>query len=281
MRKRLALASGLLWALLSTPSARAHDDHGIELFLSNTGVDLDARGRARLDEDDGRQRFEVEVEGLTAGGYAVFVAGAPVGAFDVDSDGEGRLRLEGEPLPFDPRGKTIEVKSDPAGVVFFRGDFPTSRERARRKFKVREDFVNTGVDADAEGRAKLRVKRSKIRFQVKAKDLPQGATSGVGPELTVTIPVRTATADVVGFDWKHAVLYHCKNRCGALAFGSHRKFGLATVSGGAMIPKPAGSQPEVEGENGNPVCRVTIPDISQPPNACPTKSRRLANSGIS
>ena len=37
MRKRLALASGLLWALLSTPSARAHDDdHGIELFLSNT-----------------------------------------------------------------------------------------------------------------------------------------------------------------------------------------------------------------------------------------------------
>jgi len=176
MRKRLALASGLLWALLSTPSARAHDDdHGIELFLSNTGVDLDARGRARLDEDDGRQRFEVEVEDLTAGGYAVFVAGAPVGAFDVDSDGEGRLRLEGEPLPFDPRGKTIEVQSDPAGVVFFRGDFPTSRERARRKFKVREDFVNTGVDADAEGRAKLRVKRSKIRFQVKAKDLPQGS----------------------------------------------------------------------------------------------------------
>ena len=67
------------------------------------------------------------------------------------------------------------MQSDPAGVVFFRGDFPTSRERARRKFKVREDFVNTGVDADAEGRAKLRVKRSKIRFQVKAKDLPQGS----------------------------------------------------------------------------------------------------------
>ena len=176
MRRSLALASGLLWAFICTPNARAHDDdHEIELFLTNAGVDLDARGRARLDADDGRQRFEVEVEDLTAGRYAVFVAGAPVGVFAVDSDGEGRLRLEGEPLPFDPRGKAIVVKDDPAGVVFFRGDFPTSRERARRKFKVREDFVNTGVDPDAEGRAKLRVKRSKIRFQVKAKDLPQGS----------------------------------------------------------------------------------------------------------
>ena len=174
MRRSLALAAGLLWALLSTPSARAHDDD-IELFLANAGVDLDARSRARLDEDDGRQRFKVDVEDLTAGGYAVFVAGTLVGAFDVDSDGEGRLRLEGEPLPFDPRGKTVEVKSDPAGVVFFRGDFPRSKDRARRKFKVREDFVNTGVDPDAAGRAKLRVKRGRTRFQVKAKDLPRGS----------------------------------------------------------------------------------------------------------
>src|SRR5437870_2559412 len=37
------------------------------------------------------------------------------------------------------------------------------------------DVGNTRVDADGEGRAKLRVKRSKIRFQVKAKDLPQGS----------------------------------------------------------------------------------------------------------
>ena len=63
MRRSLALAAGLLWALLSTPSARAHDDD-IELFLANAGVDLDARSRARLDEDDGRQRFEVEVSTL-------------------------------------------------------------------------------------------------------------------------------------------------------------------------------------------------------------------------
>src|SRR3989441_3910714 len=174
MRRSLALAAGLLWALLSTPSARAHDDE-IELFLANAGVDRDARSRARLGEDDRRQRFKVDVEQLTAGRYAVFVAGMLVGAFDVDSDGEGRLRLEGEPLPFDPRGKTVEVKSDPAGVVFFRGDFPRSKDRARRKFKVREDFVNTGVDPDAQGRAKLRVKRGKIRFQVKAKDLPEGS----------------------------------------------------------------------------------------------------------
>src|SRR5437588_9649134 len=77
------------------------------------------------------------------------------------------------------------------------------------------------------------------------------STRLVGGPLTAPrepFPGTVATPEAtVGFDWKHAVLYHCKNRCGALAFGSHRKFGLATVSGGAMIPKPAGSQLEVEG----------------------------------
>src|SRR3989442_4632258 len=140
MRRSLALAAGLLWALLSTPSARADDDD-IELFLANTGVDLDARSRARLGEDDGRQRFKVDVEQLTAGRYALFLAGTLVGAFDVDSDGESRLRLEGAPLPFDSPGKTVEVKSDPAGVVFFLGDCPRSEGSARRKINVRQDLV--------------------------------------------------------------------------------------------------------------------------------------------
>ena len=173
MRRSLALAAGLLWALVSAPNARAHDDD-IELSLANAGVDLDARARARFDEDDGRQKFKVDVDDLTAGGYAVFVAGSPAGAFDVDSDGEGRLRIEGEPLALDPRSKTIEVRSDPAGVVFFRSDFPSSKHKARRKLKVREDFVNTGADSDAEGRAKLRVKRGRVRFEVKVKNLPEG-----------------------------------------------------------------------------------------------------------
>jgi len=144
MRRSLALAAGLLWALVSAPNARAHDDD-IELSLANAGVDLDARARARFDEDDGRQKFKVDVEDLTSGRYAVLVAGTAVGSFDVDSDGEGRLRLEGEPLALDPRGKTIEVRSDLAGVVFLRGDFPSSKHEARKKLKVREDFVNTGV----------------------------------------------------------------------------------------------------------------------------------------
>src|SRR5215471_2986584 len=70
-----------------------------------------------------------------------------------------------------------------------------------------------------------------------------------------------------GFDWKHPVLYHCRNEWCGMAFGSHRKFGRATVCGGAMSPSPAGSQFEVEGEKGNPLWKVTIPEISQPPNA--------------
>src|SRR5581483_3851007 len=97
------------------------------------------------------------------------------------------------------------------------------------------------------------------------------------------LPGTFGTKAGIGFgvDWKHAVLNHWRKVCGALALGSQRKFGRATVSGGAMIPKPAGSQFDVDGENGRPLCSVTIPEISQPPNALFTQSLRFAKSGMS
>ena len=167
------LAMAVTLGVSGPQSARAR---GIAVFLTNTGVDADARARARFDrKDDMRQRFEVKVEALTLGEYAVCVGGPPaVGTFDVGSDGEGRLRLEGEPLGFDPRGALIEVKTAVGGEVLFSGTLPASREEARARRRVREDFVSTGVDPDARGQARYRSRRGKIRFRVKVKRMTPG-----------------------------------------------------------------------------------------------------------
>src|SRR2546428_10278780 len=106
MRRSLALAAGLLWALLSTPSAWAHDDD-IELFLANTGVDLDARSRARLGEDDGRQHFKVDVEQLTAGRYPLFAARTLFRPLAVHPHGERHPRTAGAPPPVAPPGTSL------------------------------------------------------------------------------------------------------------------------------------------------------------------------------
>src|SRR5690349_13692011 len=112
------------------------------------------------------------------------------------------------------------------------------------------------------------------------------STRFVGGPLTAPrdpLPGTFGTNAGIGFGvvWKHAVLNHCRNVCGAPWFGSHKTFGRATVNGGAMIPSPAGSQFEVDGENGNPLCKVTMPEISQPPSVFPTQSFRFAKSGMS
>ena len=157
---------------LLVPASAAADE--IKFFLTNTGTDTDARARARFDaKDDQRQRFEVKVEALTPGDYAVLVAGQSVGTFEVAADGEGRLRLEGEPLGFDPRGQMIDVKSDP-GEVFFTGTLPASRDAARTRIKVRDKFENTGAEPDARAEARLRSRQGTARFEVRVKDLPAG-----------------------------------------------------------------------------------------------------------
>jgi hypothetical protein len=172
MAARIGTAALLALALSCPANLLAHD---VDFALTNTGLDPDARARARFDDDEGRQRFEVKVEALAPGEYAVLVAGASAGTFEVESDGEGRFRAEGSPLGFDPRGQALAVASDPNGDVFFTASsFPSSRDEARARIKVREDFTNTGADADARGEARLRSRRGQTRFEVRVKDLPVG-----------------------------------------------------------------------------------------------------------
>jgi hypothetical protein len=97
-----------------------------DVELSPTGVDADARGRAKLKirrGDDGH--FEVGVSRLApVAAYEVLVDGVAVGTIRTTSGGSGRLRLRSRPrssrdglLGFDPRGATLVIRDGSGGDV--------------------------------------------------------------------------------------------------------------------------------------------------------------------
>ena len=91
----------------------------IERSFSNSGVDIDAAGRARLRTRADRTDFNVEVEDLDVGEYRLVVDGLEAGTIRVvaTEDGtEGEIEFQNptdDPdkilLTFDPRGRTIQV----------------------------------------------------------------------------------------------------------------------------------------------------------------------------
>src|ERR1043166_9694913 len=77
----------------------------------------------------------------------------------------------------------------------------------------------------------------------------------VGGPLTVPRPVLLTTlpngaTPFVGFNWKHAVLNHCRNVCGAFAFGSQSVSGRLPATSAGVLPKPAGSKFALKPVNG-------------------------------
>jgi hypothetical protein len=147
----------------------------IRTFLMSTGVDLDAVAKVRFRaRDDGTQRFEVQISGVPPGTYDVLADSSTAGTVTADASGEGRLRIENQPLPFDPRGVEIEV-ADRAAKVYFRSVLPESGEKANETIDVRQAFADGGVVVPrASGEASYKSRGGKIRFDVKVKDLPAG-----------------------------------------------------------------------------------------------------------
>lgn len=96
--------------------------------LTSTGLDADAHGDARYEVDDrGREKFQVEIEDVVVGDYALWVGGIERGTISVtliNGKVNGEIEFEAGdddsselPLTFDPRGQLIEVKSG-AGTFF-------------------------------------------------------------------------------------------------------------------------------------------------------------------
>lgn len=125
--------------LPATPTGTAGDDDGggnddggaaggaQSVTLASTGIDANANGRATYERSSNEQEFEVEVEDLDDGAYALDVGGSARATITV-SRGRGEVKFNNParagrlPLDFDPRGQRITVSR--AGVTYLTAQFP-------------------------------------------------------------------------------------------------------------------------------------------------------------
>jgi len=103
----------------------------IEVAFNNDGVYPDGEAEAEFEQSSDEVEFEVEVEDIPTGSYALLVDGIERGQIQVHADddeteGELEFRFPQEPgtmlLDFDPRGKLVEILE--GSVSVFHGDFP-------------------------------------------------------------------------------------------------------------------------------------------------------------
>jgi hypothetical protein len=129
---------------------------------------------------DGREKFEVELERVEPGDYAVFVDGLDRGSVSVGPLGRGETEWGdddgGPPLDFDPRGKVIDVATG-AGVLFsgsLAGSIPGV---TTCPFSETETALVAAAAAGAgSGHTKLRIREDCRRdFSVEIEDVPLGA----------------------------------------------------------------------------------------------------------
>lgn len=154
--------------------------------LDNVGPDPDADGdtRFRVKSDCDRD-FQVEVEDLPAGSYEVLVGGVVRGTVNVVDLGAGVVQGEiefdtdvDEPgevlLDFDPVGKLVEVRQ--GGTVYLSSTVGAGAPGSCGFEDVEPDLVSTGVDPDADGKARFRQETDCDRdFRVEVEDLAVGS----------------------------------------------------------------------------------------------------------
>ncbi len=173
---------------VGTPRPEAASE--LEELLSSTGLDGDGKGRARYRVDNnGRHRFDVEVEDVPVGAYALTVGGVARGSLQVTSTAEGvqgelefstRPDPDERPLNFDPRGQLIEIRAA-AGTYFSHllgsgSATPGSGGGGQPAFETEVPLFSTGVDANATAKAELkRDFDGDLSFEVEVEDVAAGA----------------------------------------------------------------------------------------------------------
>jgi hypothetical protein len=184
--------------------------------LDNLGSDPDASGDTRFRvKDDCDRDFQVEAEDLPVGTYEVWVGGVLRGSMDVVDLGdsiEGELEFDtdaDEPgellLDFDPIGQTVEVRQ--GATVFLSNTVGDPGDPGTCGLvDVEPDLENTGVDPDADGKARFRQETDCDRdFRVEVEDLAVGSYElAVGGILRGSIDVADigggATEGEIEFD---------------------------------------------------------------------------------
>lgn len=159
-----------------------------EEILATTGLDADAKAKARYRVDDkGRHKFSVEIEKVLAGDYKLVVAGTVRGTIHTilttgGVEGEIEFDSKVEPghraLNFDPRGQLIELTS--ADGTFFSHILGSGSAVAGGgtavPYEVKLPLLSTGADGNASAKAKLELNTSgELSFEVEVEDVDTGA----------------------------------------------------------------------------------------------------------
>lgn len=149
--------------------------------LASTGVIPGASGKVRLKEKKGVRDFDVEIEDVPDGAYTLSVGGIERGTITV-SGGEGEIEFGGGgddpdelPLDFDPLGALVQVSQN--GSVILSGDVLANAPGVNvcTPSETLTPLAAVGPDADADGKARFRVKDDCDRdFEVEAEDVPVG-----------------------------------------------------------------------------------------------------------
>jgi len=160
-------------------------------FLVGTSAAPAASGKVEFEALPGRADFEVQIEDLPTGSYALRVGGVERGQIDViatpgGNQGEIEFRSPVDPgkilLDFDPRDQIIEVLSGTTvvleGATPENGDVPGADLGTPPPFgeaEVEVDLNNSGTFADASGDAELEQRAARVDFDVEIEDVPPGS----------------------------------------------------------------------------------------------------------
>lgn len=177
--------------------------------LTNTGLDPDASGHAKLKVgDDCEREFDVEIEDLPVGDYDLVVAGVVRGTISVVStlDGtEGEIEFSSDsddpdelPLDFDPAGATIEIKQGPN--VFLTATAGAPNPGTCDAVDTELDLIGSGADANAKGKSRFRQDVNCDRdFRVEVENLPVGSYElAVGSIVRGSIAVTIVNSEEFG-----------------------------------------------------------------------------------
>lgn len=183
----------------------------IDQSLASTGLDPDAHADARFEIDDqGREKFRVEIEDVAVGAYQLWVGGVQRGNINAKTNSSGVAGViefaspnhdAGElTLNFDPRGQLIEVKN--ATGTFFSQLFGTGDTNVTLTLPMRIELplFNVGPATNASAGMKFkRDDRNRESFEVEIEDAPVGDYQLlVGGVLRATITVVAALGETRG-----------------------------------------------------------------------------------
>jgi len=173
----------LVLAAITQSFAAPHPKNLIQVFMLNTGVDPDARGRVMLVQNKAQTHFKIKVSDLAPGVYDVIVDGAVYpGEITAGSEGNGMVKHRvlhrgahaGGTLPYDPRGALVEIAATGGGPVLLRADVPATPADSGAVIQVEIDLTNAGVQPGAYAQAEFKSRYGRMKFEVEADGMIPG-----------------------------------------------------------------------------------------------------------